>query len=356
MPLTSPRASADAARAVVEVVVDVSADGARGDELRGDLGALEFGRTRGHEAELDLAGHLEVALHALFFLVDALVEPRVGDADGDLRAEGGERALVVIVVVVDAGVFEVEHADDFAFVDQRDGEFGANLGVGLDVAGIFADVGSEDGLAQLGGGADEAFAESDDALADDAFAEAGAEAVLEVLGAVVPEEDAEHLEVDDALEQVGDALEQIVGVEDAGDLAGDVVEDAERLGLARDAGVEAGILDRDGHAGGDQLEQTLVFQREVADLLGLDVDDADDLVLDDERNREFGADIGVGVDVVFGCGDVFDEDGFALQSGLPATPRPSLMRMRSTSVEWPIWKRMRRSSARSLTRRMAKIL
>ncbi len=75
--------------------------------------------------------------------------------------------------------------------------------------------------------------------------------MLEVLGAVVPEEDAEHLEVDDALEEVGDALEEIVGVEDAGDLAGDVVEDAEGLGLAGDAGVEAGVFDGDGHAGGD---------------------------------------------------------------------------------------------------------
>src|SRR5271167_4376108 len=67
-----------AAGAVVEVVVDVAPDGTCGNELGGDLGALEFRGTRRHEAQLDLAGHLEVALHALFFLVDALIEPRVG--------------------------------------------------------------------------------------------------------------------------------------------------------------------------------------------------------------------------------------------------------------------------------------
>ena len=290
----------DAAGAVVEVVVDVAADGAGGDELGGDLGALELGRTRGHEAELDLAGHLEVALHALLFLVDALVEAGVGDADGDLRGEGGEGALVVFVVVVDAGVLEVEDADDLAFVDEGNGEFGADLGVGFDVAGVFADVGGEDGLAKLGGGADEAFAEGDGALADDAFAEAGGEAVLEVLGALVPEEDAEHLEVDDALEEVADALEEIVEVEDAGDLAGDFVEDGEGLGLAGDAGVEAGVLDGDGHAGGDELEEALVLEGEVAEVFGLDVEDADDLVLDDEGDGELGADVGVGVDVVLG--------------------------------------------------------
>ena len=77
-----------AAGTVVEVVEDVASDGAGGDELGGDFGALELGRARGHEAELDLAGHLEVALHALLFFVDALVEAGVGDADGDLRGRG----------------------------------------------------------------------------------------------------------------------------------------------------------------------------------------------------------------------------------------------------------------------------
>src|ERR1700742_3424723 len=86
-----------AASAVVEVVVDVAPDGSGGDELGGDLGALEFGGTRRHEAELDLASHFEVALHALFLFVDALVEAGVGDTDGDLRGESRERALMVFV-------------------------------------------------------------------------------------------------------------------------------------------------------------------------------------------------------------------------------------------------------------------
>jgi hypothetical protein len=140
--------------------------------------------------------------------------------------------------------------------------------------------------------------------------------VLEVLGAIVPEEDAEHLEVDDALEEVGDALEEIVGVEDAGDLAGDVVEDAEGLGLAGDAGVKAGVLDGDGHAGGDELEEALVLHGEIAGSFGLDIEDTDDLVLDNKGYGEFRADVGVGVDVVLGFGDVFDEEGLALERGL----------------------------------------
>src|SRR5258708_1649238 len=71
--------------AVVEVVEDIASDGAGGDELSGDLGALELRWPGGHEAELNLAGHLEVALHPLLLFVNALVEAGVGDADGDLR-------------------------------------------------------------------------------------------------------------------------------------------------------------------------------------------------------------------------------------------------------------------------------
>lgn len=99
---------------------------------------------------MDLTSHLEVALHALLFFVDALVETCVGDADGYLRGQSGECALVILVVVVDSSVFEIEDADDLALVDERDGEFGADFGVGLDVAGIFADVGGEDRFAELG--------------------------------------------------------------------------------------------------------------------------------------------------------------------------------------------------------------
>ncbi len=87
-------------------------------------------------------------------------------------------------------------------------------------------------------------------------------------------------------------------IEDAGDLAGDLVEHGEGLGLAGDAGVEARVLDRDGHARGGEFEQALVLFGEEGGELGLEVDDADDAVLDDERDGELGAHVGVGVDVV----------------------------------------------------------
>ena len=55
---------------------------------------------------------------------------------------------------------------------------------------------------------------------------------------------------------------------------------------------------------------------EVRRSFRLQVEDADDLVLDDERDGEFGADIGVRVDVVFVLRDVVDEERFALERSL----------------------------------------
>ena len=109
--------------------------------------------------------------------------------------------------------------------------------------------------------------------------------MLELLVALVPQQDGEHLVVDDALEQLADALEKVVEVEDAGDLARDLIEHGEGLGLAGDAGVEAGVLDGDGDARGDELEQALMLGGEVAGDLGLDIEDADDAIFYDRAGR-----------------------------------------------------------------------
>ena len=50
---------------------------------------------------------------------------------------------------------------------------------------------------------------------------------------------------------------------------------------------------------------------EVAGHLALQIDDADEAVFCDQRNRQLGADGGIGGDVVFCGGDVIEEDGLA---------------------------------------------
>ena len=103
-----------------------------GEKAGGKLGVLVLRLQRGQQAQLHLARHGEVVLQALLLLGDALVEPGVFDGDGDLRGERGDGALVVFVEVVGAGVLDIEHADDFAFVDERHGHLRARLGIDHD--------------------------------------------------------------------------------------------------------------------------------------------------------------------------------------------------------------------------------
>ena len=109
----------DAAAAVLEEVVEVAADLARRGEARGDFGVLQGGALLRQETKLQLACKVEVVLEALFLAGDALVEAGVLDGDGHLRRHGGHDADVLIVEISAPGVFDVEHADDLLFVDER---------------------------------------------------------------------------------------------------------------------------------------------------------------------------------------------------------------------------------------------
>ena len=141
--------------------------------------------------------------------------------------------------------------------------------------------------------------------------------MLELAGALVPEQDGEHVEVDDAFEESADAFEEVVGIKDGGDLARYLMQHSQGLCLSGHAGVEARVFDRDGDTGSGKFEQALVVGSEESWHFGLQVEHANDLVLDDERDGQLGAHGGVGVDVVFELADVLDEDRLALQRGLP---------------------------------------
>ena len=65
-----------------------------------------------------------------------------------------------------------------------------------------------------------------------------------------------------------------------------------------------------------QGEQAQVLGLEVVGLLRLDIDDADDAVLDDQRNCQLGAHAGIDIDVVLGLADVVDQNGLRV----PARP------------------------------------
>ncbi len=58
-----------------------------------------------------------------------------------------------------------------------------------------------------------------------------------------------------------------------------------------------------------------MFRLEIADLLGLKIDHADDAVLHDQRHRQLRADVGIGADVVFFLAYILQQNGFAVFGG-----------------------------------------
>ena len=284
---------------VFEEVVEVAADSAGGKKADRELGVLVRWGRGGEKAKLDFAGHGDVALELLLLPPDALVETRVFDGDGDLRGHGGEGADVIFVEEGSARVFEIEYADDSFFVEERDDEFGARFGVHGEIALIFADVGNVDGTPLADGCADEAGGDGDAAQGRLRIAEAPGVAGDERLAFVVEKHDGEHLVIDEAAEEIADLGEERIEIEDGDDLGGDFVEDGEGFGLAGDAGVEAGVFDGLGDAGAGEGEQMEVLGLEEAGLFAFKVEDADEAVFGNERDGEFGADVGIGVDVAF---------------------------------------------------------
>ena len=141
--------------------------------------------------------------------------------------------------------------------------------------------------------------------------------MLEPLRAVVPQQDREHLEVDDPLQQLADALQQVVEIEDAGDLARDLVQHGQRLRLARHARVKPRILHRDSHARGGQLQQPLVLLGEVAGCSDWRSMTPTTRFFTISGTASSDCTFGIGVDVVLDRAHVLHQDGPALGRGLP---------------------------------------
>ncbi len=154
----------------------------------------------------------------------------------------------------------IDDADDLVLDDERDGELGADVGVGVDVVVGFGDVLDEDGLALEGGLADDAAAELD-AHAFDLGGVADLEAHAEVFGAVVEEEDGEDAVVDDGADEVGDAVHEGVEVEGGVEGVGEVVEEVDLEGLDADFGV-GGVWVKESGRGGAVVAFEGVFGRD----------------------------------------------------------------------------------------------
>src|ERR1700730_1973939 len=112
-----------------------------------------------------------------------------------------------------SGMFQVQHSDHFVFVNQRHGEFRASLGIQQDVTRIFTDVGHQYRLPMLDGVAHYSLAQPDVVLKLDVFLKAQRKPVLQLFSRRVQKEDTKHLVIDEAAQQFGDTLEQLIYVQ-----------------------------------------------------------------------------------------------------------------------------------------------
>ena len=245
--------------AVGQEIIEVAAQLARGLKTGADLEALNDRAQGGHDVHLDFARAFEVPLQARFAANHALVEPGVFDGHGDLRCQRRKNADMFVREVAQPGTFHIHDADHPVAIDQRHGHFGARLGIHHDVTRVFRDVGHHDGLSRLGRRAHNALPERHGVPVRHALVPLDRDDRVERLRALLGQEDAEPVVVDQAFGQRADFAQQFIQHQDRTQLAADFVQQLQRLRLADAAPEERGVLNRRRDATGQELEQVLVL-------------------------------------------------------------------------------------------------
>ncbi len=299
---------------VVEEVEQVAGDLAGGLEAYSDFQALDLGRVAREEDRLEFTGGLEVVFHTLFALGDLFVQTGVLDGAGDGGGEQSEGASMFGSEIVEADAFEVQNANDAVAEEEGDGDFGMDVGVGRDVAGVGVGILNQHGLAGTGGGSGDALAEGD-GVGVDLFVVADGEGVAEDLVGLVEEEDGKGVVANERADDFGEFAEEIVEIEDGGKLLRDAGEGPHGAVGDVDAAVEAGVVNRDPDARGEQADEHLVVVAVGVERGGLEVDDPDEAAAGDHGSGEFAADGVESREVVRVAADVVREDGFAGFSG-----------------------------------------
>ena len=233
---------------VIEEVIDVTRDLAGGASLERNFQVRNHWGFARLQHLLQTARGAQILLHALLTLGEFFIEARVEDGHGDLRGEQREEAGMLFGEEAEGFAFEVHDADEAILRDERHGEFRADVGVRGNIARIAAGVGDAHGGAFKRGGAGDAFAERDVAELQ-TFVVALAEVVAQGGLLVIDEHDAEGIKVDEHFDAGGEALQQLVKVEDGRQFAGEVSEGAQGLVVALHAAMEPGIVDGEGDAG-----------------------------------------------------------------------------------------------------------
>jgi len=179
-----------------------------------------------------LAADLGERLEHLVVLALALEQPRVLDAARQRRGELAEDLLVQLVELADVRAQQVQRPDHLPLAAQRDHQLGPGAGHDLGVPGIGADVVHEDRALVAHRGADDSLADLEAEPLERLGRVADGVRDGEVAALLVDEVDRERLVVGQPADELWDALEQLVEVEDGGDLPAEVEQRREELLVA----------------------------------------------------------------------------------------------------------------------------
>ncbi len=196
---------------------------------------------------------------------------------------------MVLGEVADAAALQVEHAQHAVLQDQRHRHLGTDAGVGRNVARVGRGIVHPDHIARFRGRAGDPFAQRD-VVDVHTLVVAQAEEMAQGAGFLVDVENTEGVIADQLAHGAGNLAEQLVQVQDGGELARDVGQGAERAVLAVHAAIKPGVVDGDGDAPGDQAQQGAVVFGVGIQPHRLQVDHAHQLAARGHRDRQFGAD------------------------------------------------------------------
>src|SRR5215472_1217426 len=283
-------------------------------EPRCQLRSGQAGGGRRQEMVLHFTRHRQFAFHALLFTGNALVQTRILDRNGHLCGQRAHGAEMIFREITSARVLQVQNADHLILVNQRHAQLRARLGIGFDVAGIAGDIGRQHRLFALRRCANQAATDRYVMLELNALLEAYGKPVHQLLLAFVEQQDREHLVIDYLGQQIADALQQLVNIEDGRKVTADLVQQGQRVRLTNDSGVQPRVLNADSDARPDDRQEASVFFMKIAAFAGFKVHHADHPVLVDQRHCQLRVNPGNGFNVFRLFADVGHQDGATLFS------------------------------------------
>src|SRR5690348_7331792 len=148
--------------------------------------------------------------------------------------------------IIQLRTFQIQNADDAVLEEKRNRKLRTRLRIDGDVARIEGHVWHNDGAAQSGRRADDAFVRRYNRALHDVLPEFHVKAMAKNTFRLVVKQDAENLVVDDALDHFGRAAQDAFDVKNGIGFARDFIEEKERIRLMPRALVKPGIFNRAG--------------------------------------------------------------------------------------------------------------